>query len=530
MWLAPIAQIVTLVAMVPQAGPDRSVPGDAMPPAIATRQTLFAIPFRIDPPDQASPAPVEVQLYVSGNRGATWDRYSQVEPARRQFVFQAGGDGEYWFQIRTVDRLGQFRPEPSGRPALRVIVDTVPPKLELQARRGEAGQIIAQWKIDEPQPNLDSLTLQYRTTTDGPWQQVAVGREQHLASGTIHTGEVTWWPHAASGEMQIRAEVADKSGNPAVSHAKVDLNSDGGPSLPPAATTSPVGPWRAAAEGNPPAGWPAQRSTDSPLAHDSANPYPETGLPEIDANPAIQNQYVSLGKQNRGLTGNGLPPGERPHMVNSRLFELEYEVESVGPSGISRVELWGTRDGGRNWKSFTLDNDNRSPLLVSVDEEGIYGFTVVVQSRAGLGGRPPQSGQLPEIRVGVDLTEPAARIIAAEQGTGPEAGKLIVSWQASDQMLAARPVSILFSDNPGGPWTTIASGLENTGRYVWPIGNRVPRGIYLRLEVRDEAGNVGVYETNESIALDRLRPSVRIRDVRPLGQSGRSLPKRYDFR
>ena len=58
----------------------------------------------------------------------------------------------------------------------------------------------------------------------------------------------------------------------------------------------------------------------------------------------------------------GLPPGERPRMVNSRTFELEYDVDSVGPSGIGRVELWGTRDGGQTWRRFTVDSDKRSPL------------------------------------------------------------------------------------------------------------------------------------------------------------------------
>ncbi len=34
----------------------------------------------------------------------------------------------------------------------------------------------------------------------------------------------------------------------------------------------------------------------------------------------------------------------------------------------------------------------------------------------------------------------------------------------------------------------MASGLENTGRYAWPIDSRTPPKFYLRLEVRDEAG------------------------------------------
>ena len=212
-----------------------------------------------------------------------------------------------------------------------------------------------------------------------------------------------------------------------------------------------------------------------------------------------------------------MPIGERPRMVNLRTFELDYEVDSVGSSGVAKVELWGTRDGGRHWANFGADNDNRSPLVVSVDGEGVYGFRVVIQSGNGLSGQPPRDGDLPEVWIGVDLTRPLVRMTALEPGA--EGGELVLRWEASDALLESRPVSLFFSDQPHGPWTAIASGLESTGSFTWRLDNRVPERIYLRLEARDEAGNVGAYETPDPLSLDRQRPQGRIRGVRPLGQS-----------
>src|SRR4029077_6326033 len=100
--------------------------------------------------------------------------------------------------------------------------------------------------------------------------------------------------------------------------------------------------------------------------------------------------------RDNSLSGNMLPAGERPRMVNSRSFDLDYDIDGIGPSGIAKVELWGTRDGGRNWASFRLDNDNRSPIHTTVDGEGLYGFRMVVQSGNGLGGRAPQAGDSPD--------------------------------------------------------------------------------------------------------------------------------------
>ena len=211
-----------------------------------------------------------------------------------------------------------------------------------------------------------------------------------------------------------------------------------------------------------------------------------------------------------------MPIGERPRMVNLRTFELDYEVDSIGSSGVAKVELWGTRDGGRHWANYGADNDNRSPLVVSVDSEGLYGFRIVIQSGNGLSGQAPRDGDLPEVWIGVDQTRPAVRLTAVDPG--PENGELLIRWETSDALLESRPVSLFFSDQPHGPWSPIAAELDASGSFAWRLDNRVPERVFLRIEARDQAGNVGVYETPDPITLDRRRPQGRIRGVRPVGQ------------
>ncbi len=244
------------------------------------------------------------------------------------------------------------------------------------------------------------------------------------------------------------------------------------------------------------------------------------GAVAIAINPPIGKKYAPKEKESSSSENvPGLPSGERPRMVNSRSFELEYEVDSVGPSGIGRVELWGTRDNGQTWHSFAVDNDTRSPMLVQVPEEGMYGFRVVVSNGVGFGGKPPKAGDQPDLWICIDLTKPTANIVSAQQGVDDETGRLIITWQADDNMLAARPVSLSFSQSRTGPWLPIASGLENTGRYAWTIDNRTPSQFYLRLEVRDEAGNVGICDATEEVSIDQSQPTVRVRDVHPVGQT-----------
>ena len=552
----------------------------AQPKPIPTRQTQFSIPFQVDQAELPEQQPVEVHLYVSTDQGAHWQLYGKIEPAQSQFLFRAGGDGEYWFLIRTLDRLGQLRPQGDNRPGLRVLVDTSPPELQLEAERGAAGEINARWKATDANLDPQTLKIQYRAASNHPWQYVAIDRNKIAVSGPTRTGEVTWWPNSEAAGLEIRAEVTDTAGNPAVTHAQVGF--DGGttaqrnvnpaPSQPTSPDFSPAAPppasdWRASVDAPPPTAGqgdsPGSLSvtgnptpTDRTAQYDSATDTtavdrysgdryagldtsasdagdvtagPPEGSVAIQIHPAIRNQYVPPAEGAGTFSEASLPPGERPRMVKTRVFELEYHVESVGPSGISRVELWGTRDGGRNWSSFGCDDDKQSPLLVTVNEPGLYGFRIVVTNGAGLGGAEPQSGDPPDLWIGVDEAKPYARIVSTEQGTGDQAGQLIVRWEAKDQMLSDRPVSLLFSETAGGPWTSIASELEDTGEYGWPVDGRLPERVYLRLEVRDEAGNLGIFETPQAVQLDQFRPVVHIRDVRPVSHAPSAPPKRYQF-
>lgn len=205
------------------------------------------------------------------------------------------------------------------------------------------------------------------------------------------------------------------------------------------------------------------------------------------------------------------PMDQRPRMTKSRMFNLRYDVDSVGPEGIDSVTLWATRDGGRTWRSWGTDPDNASPFEVNVEEDGVYGFRVVVKGVNGLEGETPKSGEPADLWVGVDTTKPTGKIVSAPFGTGKETGHLIINWQAADERLAARPITLQFSQSREGPWTTIAAGLPNNGRYAWLVDPRAPSRVFLRLEVRDEAGNLHADQSSLPINLSAMIPRGRVR-------------------
>ena len=157
MWVASILQILALGTVDP-APP---LAASAVPAPIYWRQTLFSIPFQVERPGQTKQEPTEVQLHVSPDRGTHWDNWRQAPPKKGYFLFKAGADGEYWFDVRTLDRSGQIRPQGPHTPKLIVIVDTAPPKTQLTAHLGDFGQITTAFRTEELYPKLDTLSLEY---------------------------------------------------------------------------------------------------------------------------------------------------------------------------------------------------------------------------------------------------------------------------------------------------------------------------------------------------------------------------------
>jgi hypothetical protein len=217
-----------------------------------------------------------------------------------------------------------------------------------------------------------------------------------------------------------------------------------------------------------------------------------------------------------------VPPPAAPttdptvRIVNSKQISLDYDLQEVGPSGVI-VELWYTTDG-RNWQKYKEQRDPPKPYVFTfeVNGEGVYGFTLVVRSGVGLGGQPPRVGERPQVWVEVDLTRPEVQVLNVDVGRGTEAGNLTVTWRATDRNLTKQPITLSYTEQPGGPWTPIAANVENTGRYVWRMPSQgVPHKLWVRVEAADRAGNIGAADWGKEVIIDLKVPKVNIIGVAP---------------
>src|SRR5205823_3171757 len=155
-------------------------------------------------------------------------------------------------------------------------------------------------------------------------------------------------------------------------------------------------------------------------------------------------------------------------------------------------------------------------LVFTVNDEGVYGFTVLARSGVGLGERPPQAGDRPQVWVEVDLTKPVVQLQQVIVGQGAEKGKLTVLWTATDKNLDRTPITISYAEQAAGPWAPMTAGkVANNGRFVWEMPPAVPYQFYVKVEATDAAGNVGEAVTTEMVKVDLSQPKVQILGVQP---------------
>jgi hypothetical protein len=483
------------------------------------RQTTFTIPFQIG---QAAGETTEVRLFTSTDFGRTWQLAGRAAPNQEKFDFRAPADGMYWFSLRTVDRMGRLQPNAPHSPGLQVVVDTLAPKIDFTVESGADRDQLLRWQADDP--NLDASTLKVRYQVAGAeWQDFAVRAEPATDARGRIVGLTRWMPpQGVSGQVVLHAEIADAAGNVASATRTIEVRGDavadrrGGMSSTDASAIAPTDRDRQArtensAQSQP---WPVDRNSETPLDRSLAeNRVADAPRPSAVAPPVAGRSGAEETTADGAAKSWPLPPGETAHMIASRSLRLRYDVQNVGASGVAKVELWQTTDGGKTWRLDATDDDLQSPITAQAPGEGLYGYRIRIENRLGQGGVRPASGDLPEIWVGVDLTRPQAAVTQALPGADAEGSYLDVRWNASDARLADRPISIYFSEQPAGPWSTVAASLVDTGEYRWRLPQRMPEQVFLRLEVRDTAGNLGVFQTGQPIALRAAGPQGRIQGI-----------------
>jgi hypothetical protein len=172
-----------------------------------------------------------------------------------------------------------------------------------------------------------------------------------------------------------------------------------------------------------------------------------------------------------------------------------------------------TQTDGQIWQRFAEDPEvkglksgSKYQRTVELPSEGVFGFRLIVKSRAGRSRPAPGSGELPEMLIEVDTTPPVAQLF--EPRPDPQhRDALVLRWTAKDRNLSNNPITLHWAERAEGPWNVIVANHANTSEgYSWKVPQDIPVSVFLRLQVRDEAGNVGTAVTSEPQLVDTIEP------------------------
>jgi hypothetical protein len=238
---------------------------------------------------------------------------------------------------------------------------------------------------------------------------------------------------------------------------------------------------------------------------------PSPAVPPLPGGPASGDKSADFAGEKPMDRTKQVPTGAMMRVVNNRHILLNFKVEDVGPSGVSNIEVWSTQDC-KAWKKHEVA-PNATSFAFDAEDEGIYGFTILAKSGIGLGKEPPHAGDLPQVWVLVDTTRPVVQINDCTATLADKAHTVTIQWRATDKNLGSTPITISFAEKEDGPWTPIASRIENTGSYVWKPIDRVPAKMLVRVEATDLAGNIGVAQMAKPLLLDPSMPNISILGV-----------------
>jgi hypothetical protein len=508
-----------------------------------------------------------VLLYVARNGENTWYQEGIVTPDKDEFVYIAKDDGVYWFKMVIEDLKGNKDPADLTRdpPDLKMLIDTSAPQIRVTNAKRNGEEIVVEWAVEEKFINDAETKVHFRATNNpkGYWQEVTL-------PANSRTG--VKFPSGSVDGITVKISAADIAGNrteitrdfPAINAGNTSTSLSP-PAVPPVTPSGGTGtiippptdliPAAPGGSGTGPIAPPAIPSTPpisaQPIVPVTPPQPPVTGntnpvvqpLPIID--PKAAPPAVALPTQGgttpAGNWNTATPPTvevTRAQVISFPRFDLGFDVEQRGPSGISRVDLWVTRDEGKTWHKWSQHDGKGGAVRVVLDVrensqlEGRYGFRLVPVSGAGLSEREPVPGDVPDMAVVLDVTPPQLDLFPPISDPNAQ-DTLVLQWKATDRNFGEEPITLEWSASPTGPWKPVATAgnepivqasattapvarkLANTGQYAWRIPAGVPARVYLKATARDAAGNVKEIVTREPILVDLTRPRAKINGIVP---------------
>lgn len=185
------------------------------PPAryVASRQLLLEFQA------EGTETPAEVDVWVSTDAGRTWQRAETTPAGATTLRYDAPADGKHAFYLAPREAGGESGepPQPGTAPMVSVIVDTLPPLLQVHAAglrsEGDRPAVEMVATFIEENRSQEAVRVFYRTI---PTEWIDGG-----PADIVDTGLLWYAPAVLVPPIELRLIAVDRAGNPCVATAAV---------------------------------------------------------------------------------------------------------------------------------------------------------------------------------------------------------------------------------------------------------------------------------------------------------------------
>lgn len=469
------------------------------PKIVRTSKRDICVPIEFDA--KAGLNVREICLYVKEGTGP-WQCLDRCLPSTKQILCQLPHDGEYWLRLVTVDKNGMTNPRDVTR--LEADIGVVVESASRQPVAPKAIQPVTEMPKAEVRPT--PITPSVPAVTPVP-----VAAPAALAPSTVAAAPLMAPPPPTPAPYAPPAVVAPPAATPPSVPAAPALSStQSAVTLPKQEVNNvlslPSGPQA-----------PLTAPTVSAVPSMPALP----SIPSVPGMPAVPGSTPAAGAVQTtkyaplpATTDTIKTPGYTVKHLNSTKVGIDYNIAKSGPSGVGRIEFWITGDLGATWQRANVATELGNHAEIILPGEGVYGIRMVGTNGHGFGGRAPMAGDQPTATFEVDLTAPV--IQSLDVNSQLKSGALEIRWKATDKNLAGECVDLYYATQRGGPWEVIATRAPNTGLHSWPLPKNIAPQYFVRLEIRDQAGNMARTDSANPVSLDLQEPEINLVDLTPI--------------
>ena len=176
-----------------------------------------------------------VEVWVTRNEGSTWRQLTLDKDKTSPVRFMVEEDGLWGFRTRAVNDVGNSEdaPRAGAPPSLSLIIDTIPPEVELLGSTVSNGKLRLVWSVKENNLPLNPVRIDYSLDGGHTW---VISKDNIPQAG----GYSIDLPHGVGDEFDVRVAVKDLAHLEGTVQTRIVLRTDNLPPVIKSVTTPSV--------------------------------------------------------------------------------------------------------------------------------------------------------------------------------------------------------------------------------------------------------------------------------------------------